>query len=446
MELKDIWRVAVAPIAVVALGASMGLTAATAHADDATTSPEAATAAATTTAGDTAGDQTKELSPTGACSEYVKTPAILDSDTRPDGSPITFEPSPSGKITPVILVHGWVSWVNHDESRTGYFSQYINKTADGNAGLLLSQDKWRTSLIGLMQQTPGVAPYLFDYSHVASRWVTDPEIGPKLGKAITCLSKYYGVKPVIIAHSMGGNATREALAQDDGMGGKVSDHVDQVITFGTPNTGSDNARLGTNVVKALGIPLIAGIPARVAKDKLTECAAGMDRDNTPCTGKAVIDAFFGQGGQALRTGSPEMKALPKWPDNVKVEALAGDIRVGGVTLFGWSSKGAIDMGDLLVSEASATDGATHSNVVRCKYFYASVHKPFNKIKMVVAKKQGRDYAPSDIGALAKNESPCWHESLLRETTQTGIAHQVVSDYAANPVLDEAPADSTDTGK
>lgn len=455
MGIARRWRLAVAPLAVIALSGTLCAGSLSSYADDQPTQPAAATeespATETTTPtqpapaeGDTDAPEAvepapapaEESSPTGACADLVTTPDILATDRTPDGGPIQFTPSPSGKITPVIFVHGWVSWVTHDEERTGYFSHYINKTANGHAGIVLSHDKERTSLIGLIQQIPGAAPYLFDYSKVASRWVTDPEIGPKLGRAVTCLAKHYGVKPVIVAHSMGGNATREALAQQDGEGGLVGDHVSRVITFGTPNTGSDNAALLGKIIDGAGKPLLLGAPARLVKHMLEKCGEGMDAEGKPCLGNPVIDAFYSQGGKALRTGSPEMKVLPAWPKNVHVTALAGDIQLGGISMFGWDSKRAIDLGDMLVSEESALAGSTDNNVVRCEYGIVSTHSVSDGIKLIGGLIKGTD-RPATLAS-----TPCWHEALLRETTQTGIARDIITAYATQPVADSQTAAET----
>lgn len=444
MTSQFLRRIVVAPLAAFSLAVPLlGFGAFNEALAESPTAPDEATAssvdapapteATSEPAADEAAPAGEELAPTGACSDLVTTPDILASDTRPDGSPITFTPSPSGKITPVIFVHGFVSWVNHDEGRTGYFSHYIDKTADGGAGRVLAKKDVHTSLVGLIQQIPGAAPYMFDYSAIASRWVTDPGIGPRLGKAITCLSRHYGVKPVIIAHSMGGNATREALAQDDGAGGTVADHVSRVITFGTPNLGSDNAALIGKVLEGAGKPLILGAPARLLKHVWERCGEGMDASGKPCIGNPVVDAFLSSGGKALWTGSPEMAALPPWPSKVHVTALAGDIQIGGITMFGWKSARLLDVGDMLVSEPSAVAGATDTNVVRCEYGIVSTASALNGIKIVTGAISGGERPATAL------ETPCWHEALLRETTQTGIAHDAVAALAADPQLDEPAA-------
>lgn len=379
------------------------------------------------------------LTPTGACAQYVQTPQILASDRHSDGSPITYTPSPSGHITPVVFVHGWVSWVTHNEDRTGYFSHYIDKTADSHAGLVLGPKERHTSLIGLIQDVPGAAPYLFDYSGVASRWVTDPQIGPRLGEALMCLARHYGVKPVVIAHSMGGNATREALAQPDGSGGTVADHVGRVVTFGTPNEGSDSAAMIAGIIDKAGNPPLLGAPARLLRHYLMNCGAEMDASGTPCLGNPVLDAFYSSGGQALRAGSPELAALPKWPAQVHVTALAGDIKIGGISMFGWNSRRALDVGDLLVSEKSAVAGATESHVVTCEYGIVSTRGVANGVKVIGGLIRGTT-RPATLAS-----TPCWHEALLRETTQTQRARDEVNAYATSPILDQrAPGAATDS--
>jgi hypothetical protein len=45
-------------------------------------------------------------------------------------------------------------------------------------------------------------------------WVTDTSIDPRLAGALACLARDYDLKPIVIAHSMGGLATKYAAAQN----------------------------------------------------------------------------------------------------------------------------------------------------------------------------------------------------------------------------------------
>lgn len=51
------------------------------------------------------------------CSQFVDYPKLIDSDRQPDGSPIA--PQSTRNATPVVLVHGWVSYFKHDDDHDG---------------------------------------------------------------------------------------------------------------------------------------------------------------------------------------------------------------------------------------------------------------------------------------------------------------------------------------
>src|SRR5690606_4759497 len=129
-----------------------------------------------------------------------------------------------------IMVHGWTGRSAHNPAREGAFSHEIDLSANKDA--VLSGDR---SVIGQIQSLGGTAVYTFDYHDTAARWVTDASIGQRLSESIDCLAGAHGQKAIVVAHSMGGLATREALSL---MVGNPADRVSDVITFGTPNTGS----------------------------------------------------------------------------------------------------------------------------------------------------------------------------------------------------------------
>jgi triacylglycerol lipase len=61
-----------------------------------------------------------------------------------------------------------------------------------------------------------------------------------LDDAVTCLEQCTGHKPIIVAHSMGGLATRSWMAQR-----RAADRVHRVITIGTPHQGTWLARFAS---------------------------------------------------------------------------------------------------------------------------------------------------------------------------------------------------------
>jgi triacylglycerol esterase/lipase EstA (alpha/beta hydrolase family) len=159
------------------------------------------------------------------------TPAAADQKDS-NGQLIVPKTAEGKKSVPVILVHGWNGAASTFTSPIDLFAD----TGDGGEGV-----KIPFSFIGQLQKTAGLAVYTFDYSELSNRWVTDPGIGPRLAQAIECLTDHYGTKAQIVAHSMGGLATRYALSQNDAGGSRISNRVSGVSTFGTPNTGSEIA-------------------------------------------------------------------------------------------------------------------------------------------------------------------------------------------------------------
>lgn len=357
-----------------------------------------------------------------ACAQFVQRPQILKSDTRPDGTPIP-EQDPQG-ATPVVFVHGWVSKIAHDEGREGYFSHYVASRANGHAGTLLAKDDIHSSMIGLVQQVPGAQPYTFDYSQVGSHWVTDPQIGAKLANGLSCLAKQYGKPAVVVTHSMGGLAIREALGKMDPTAAQEA--VSDVVAIAPPNKGSDIAgTLNETIEGASDAPLI-GLPVRLADRILKGCAAKMDEKNEGCIGVPVVDAFRGWGGQALRPDSPELAALPQIPQGIHVTNLAGDIQIGGLSLFGKTTKPVVSLGDTLVTTESATAGADEAQVQTCRYAFVSTwgaKEDFDRLKLLP--KGDSVERPATIF-----DTPCAHEALLREVNTNEAVVKVVRERAA----------------
>jgi len=197
----------------------------------------------------------------------------------------------------------------------------------------------------------GVTSWAFDYSAAALDWVTDPRIGPALATAISCLATGSGHSVIVVAHSMGGLATQYAVSQPDGNGGKVADHVSEVITIGTPFLGSallsdvqgavsttENALLRSSPLVAVGI-----------EATLSACAAYAADDNTdnPC---GLLSVGRSPVGTALRYGSAQIAALPPWPAGLPVLPMAGNIEAP-IGIGSFSST--VDIGDVPVTPDSA---------------------------------------------------------------------------------------------
>jgi pimeloyl-ACP methyl ester carboxylesterase len=151
----------------------------------------------------------------------------------------------------------------------------------------------------------------FNYQPYNTKWVTDPNIGKALAVQIKCLSAASlraggDGRVIVIAHSMGGLAVREAMKYLDP---KI---VGLVITIGTPHQGAPIAKWCNPTGCGWIAPAVA----------------------------------------AMRPGSPQLRQLPLMPRTVPLRAIAGDVVQ---TLYLWGRKvGEIHYGDRIVSVGSAT--------------------------------------------------------------------------------------------
>jgi pimeloyl-ACP methyl ester carboxylesterase len=141
--------------------------------------------------------------------DLAAAPLPANPDRNPDGTPVTITANRSGGRTPVVVVHGWTGRATHNVDRTGAFSHLIDLTANRLGTVNVSR-----SVIGQIQRLGGTAVYTFDYHGISTRWVTDDGIGPRLGRAIDCLYEATGQRVIIVAHSMGGLAARQAITAD----------------------------------------------------------------------------------------------------------------------------------------------------------------------------------------------------------------------------------------
>lgn len=206
-----------------------------------------------------------------------------------------------GKKVPVVLVHG-----------------LLGKGSDW--------DSFKDYLHG---QNPGILAEAFDYSAYNTQWVTNPNIGAALADRIACMaaaSRQQGGqgKVIAIAHSMGGLAIREAIAERPA----ILQDLGMAVTIATPNVGSDIAAKGINFVKDL-------------------CAIAPQ-----CTAGLIVTLNQLNAVAGLKAGSSEIKALPDWPKTLPVYAFAGNI-TPHYNLFGWEFNGFPSNSDTLVTVPSA---------------------------------------------------------------------------------------------
>lgn len=197
---------------------------------------------------------------------------------------------------------------------------------------------------------------VFDYKSWSTQWVTDEHIGPALAARIEQLAaasangKGSG-KVIIVAHSMGGLATRCAVASscNGGLRG-VSAHVLELITFDTPNTGTYLRGSG------VGYQAMDGVMSLVSG----ACYTSFLPHNPIC--EFIRALFTSDATKAFTPGSAALRSLPRMPNAsnpasdvtaIPVLAVAGHVELA-TTVFGREVNlgGA---GDLIVKENSALD-------------------------------------------------------------------------------------------
>lgn len=365
----------------------------------------------------------------GCSIEGLNYAPVADGEKLSDGTPLAIKGDDRGRNTPVIVIHGLNGGSAHlpdnqvdpsDPSKgkkpiLGQFSLPVNLTTNQNYEM-----KELPSLVRLLQTYPGTSVYSFDYHNYSSKWVTDPHIGQALAESISCLYKQSGEKVIVVAHSMGGLATRQALAIG---GSALAAKVSQVVEFGTPNAGSDidsmldlvfNASEGLDTVRG-------GWKLKNLRAKLAEC--GQDatnsvtnfedklRDSCP---DLSISSLRSEAGLALRSVSKEIKALPPMPVDIPVHSLAGDMRVSqpeaGYFLLDFAAETDFSLGDEIVPLESAQVGSTTQVAATCNYLF-NVTKTVSIFQDIGVMPMGRN--PLELGMNFAGRSPCFHGNLMQ---------------------------------
>jgi len=206
----------------------------------------------------------------------------------------------------------------------------------------------RPSMLDVISRARGVVTYTFDYSDHSLEWVTDPAIGDALAQAIVCLAEAHDERVTVIAHSMGGLATKQAqgLTVD---GARVSRSLRRVITIGTPLRGAQILGFGGGVVGEIASELIAAA--------LGACRAEISLARAPDRSFCgLLSATETAAVQGMIPRSDELRALARWGRRVRVVPMAADIQLGVDAPFGLG--GTFSVGDLAVSVSSATADAS----------------------------------------------------------------------------------------
>jgi pimeloyl-ACP methyl ester carboxylesterase len=207
-----------------------------------------------------------------------------------------------------------------------------------------------SSIPGQAAMIPGMTAWTFNYYRWSLQWVTKPQIGPNLAKAISCLFDVSGNSVIIVTHSMGGLATQDALAKlpilRTPYGATSSPDVLAVINIGTPYQGS----LLLSDVQALirGGEMRGGAHFAAAVEAyLNYCKVRGPTTSGPCS---LLSILRSPVGTALEYESAEIRQLPRWPDHLGVWDIVGDMTL---SLFPVEVSGP-GVGDLVVTTASAT--------------------------------------------------------------------------------------------
>lgn len=327
-----------------------------------------------------------------------------DGEARPDPE--------SGRVVPVLMVHGWTGNSAHLSNPLGNFS----RAADlGTIGEMITPSS--RTVVGILQYLGNTDVYTFDYHDASAQWVTSDRIAAPLAESIRCLAQNSGQKVIVVAHSMGGLAIRQALAQDPDLLRDLS----QVITFGTPNTGSDFARFlsegssGGSVGAATSRAFAA-----LLRSALSSCGSAATTSlstGTPCDLLPVhASASQADAGRALQTGSTELDELAlsaPWPTGLPVHALFGDVTLtmprSGFLGLSFQTED-VRVGDVVVGHESAIAEATTRDSADCRYTISAVHSLGEQLlrgmKLKTVDEVGRDL-------MEGGDSPCYHGSLMR---------------------------------
>ncbi len=360
----------------------------------------------------------------------VELAPVSPNERTPKGDTIT-PVSSRGTWVPVILVHGWTSRSTHPNSdgtakTQGAFSSFIDLTANK-----LGKAEAPRSLVGQLQGIPGAAVFTFDYHTYSGRWVTDPHLGPALGKVVDCLAAASHQKVIVVGHSMGGLIARYAAANPD-----RSSSISSILTLGTPNTGSVAALL---LAGAIDVGASTNKVLAVIRLLLAACgqssSTGMD-DGICATLPAPLAAFYGDAGRALRAGSRELAALKPVPKSIYVDAVAGGTTFS-VPKMGWFAMPwdttDVPVGDIVVTRDSATAGAKDSKVLSCSYQLSAIRGATDRLALKLNLAAANDVADAPWEGFS---GPCFHTSLMRSIELTNEVMGAVNDDI-NPMLSDA---------
>jgi triacylglycerol lipase len=216
-----------------------------------------------------------------------------------------------------------------------------------------------------------VTESFFDYAAESNQWVTDPRIGPALARDITCLADSSALdggpgKVIVVAHSMGGLALRQAASDTVGTEA-VAGKIGLAVTIATPNTGSwiDGLAGGRNTPPAGSVDATTQRYAQAILTLATTICGSASPATAPGGALTAMCGLVAEpvspAAQAMVPGSDQLSALPALPGAIPLYAVAGNIQLQTVTpLVHTRVDVPVQVGDLLVKPDSALSEAGHT--------------------------------------------------------------------------------------
>lgn len=133
----------------------------------------------------------------------------------------------------------------------------------------------------------------------------------------------------------------------------------------------------------------------------------------------------------MHLGSSELAALPPWPGEVPVLAIAGHTNVRGLSMFGAKVSDDVDVGDVIVDPLSATDGSTSQHGVTCRYDLIARRYLGGLTMKALRLESSATSAGNVIQMFTTN--PCFHSNLMRTVNAVSLALRAAQDAAGSPI-------------
>jgi pimeloyl-ACP methyl ester carboxylesterase len=299
---------------------------------------------------------------TAAASLVAPGPAAWAARSDCDGvEPVATAPAPhsDGKYTPIVLVHGFLGGPSMWTEPARY--SVFGDQADGFALM--------RSLGGL----PGAAVYAVDYRIRHTRWfANDGGGGDEFLRVADCVlgkDMHAGHQLVVVGHSMGGLIARWAMTDAPGAHERRA-RAGLMISLGTPYEGSQVAVAADFLAEAAQAAAARTPQGRAVLTMLHLVAAACDRldrdDWEPCQAVQYLLDLLATV-KAFKPGSPELSALSPWPAELRVHTLTSNTVLSDTQGLFRKRTVTADVGDLVVSQQSATSGDRAEKVAECRY-------------------------------------------------------------------------------